>query len=58
MVIASGSDNNVPLRHSPTKFPEGNLVLYMLDTQHIDLKLETVIIQVDHRFRVLFIVER
>ena len=26
MVIASGSDNNVSLRHSPQHFPEGNLV--------------------------------
>ena len=26
MVIASGSDDNVPWRHSPGHFPEGNLV--------------------------------
>ena len=26
MVTASGSDNNVCLRHSPEHFPEGNLV--------------------------------
>ena len=27
MVIASGSDNNMSLRHSPRRFTEGNLAL-------------------------------